>query len=126
MREGGDAALFAHGAMLEAAMDAADALSERGISVKVINCAVMKPFDYTGFAKLCEGAGAVATAEEHTYIGGLASAAALSLRESRIPMDFVAVMDTFGQSARSAAELYEYYGLTSDNIAKKIIRLLRA
>ena len=124
LREGSDVAIFAFGVMLDAAMDAAEVLETRGVSARVINCATMKPFDYAGCAKLCENMKAVVTAEEHTYIGGLASAVALSLRTSRAPMDFVAVMDSFGQSAHSAEELYEHYGLTAANIVKKTVDLL--
>jgi len=121
---GADVVLFAHGVMLEAAMDAAKLLAGKGASVRAVNCATMKPFDYKGCALLCRGAKAVVTAEEHTYIGGLASAVALALRKSAVPMDFVAIMDEFGQSARSAGELYEHYGLTADNIVKKAYWLL--
>ena len=124
MREGSDAAVFAYGVMLEAAMDAAAALEAQGISARVINCATMKPFDYAGCARLCGDVKAVVTAEEHTFIGGLASTVALSLRTARVPMDYVAIMDAFGQSAHSAAELYEHYGLTVDNIVKKVKGLL--
>ena len=126
MRDGSDVAIFAHGVMLDAAMDAASGLDGMGISAKVVNCATMKPFDYAGCASLCEGVKAAVTAEEHTYIGGLASAVALSLRASPTPMDFVAVMDEFGQSAHSSAELYEHYGLTAGNIVQKARKLLGA
>jgi transketolase len=124
LREGGDVALIAHGVMVDAAMDAAEALSARGISAKVINAATMKPFDYEGCARLCEGLRAVVTAEEHTFIGGLASAVALALRGRGTPMDFVAIMDEFGQSAHSANELYEHYGLTASAIEQKAAALL--
>jgi len=124
MRDGRDAVIFAHGLMLEAALRAAEALEADGINAKVVNCGTMKPFDYEGCAALCEGAGAVVTAEEHTYIGGLASAVALSLRKSAVPMDFTAIMDAFGQSARNAAELYQSYGLTAGDIVKKVKGLL--
>jgi transketolase len=124
IRKGSDAAIFAYGVMLDAAMDAAEELEKSGISAAVVNCATMKPFDYGGCAKICEGVKAAVTAEEHTYIGGLAAAVALSLRKSATPMDFLAVMDEFGQSARSVEELYVHYGLTANGITEKVKRLL--
>ena len=124
LRDGADIAIFAFGVMLDAAMDAAAVLESSGISARVVNCPTMKPFDYVGCARLCEDVKAVVTAEEHTYIGGLASAVALSLRASRVPMDFVAVADAFGQSAHSAEELYEHYGLTAENITRKALSLI--
>jgi len=125
LREGTDLAIAAHGALVETAMNAAEKLAAAGISAKVVNVATMKPFDYAGFADLANGVKAVVTAEDHNYIGGLASAASLALRQSAIPMDYVAIDDMFGQSAHSVAELMTHYGLTEDAIMEKAKRLLR-
>ena len=67
---------------------------------------------------------AVVTAEDHTFIGGLASTIALALRKSSVPMDYVAINDEFGQSAHNVTELMEYYGLAMNNIAEKVAALL--
>ena len=48
----------------------------------------MKPFNYEGVAELAQGMKGVVTAEEHSYIGGLAAATALALRRSSVPMDY--------------------------------------
>jgi len=124
LKEGTDVAIAAHGAMVDAAMKAAEKLSAAGISAKVLNVATMKPFDYAGFAEMAKSVKAVVTAEDHSYIGGLASAAALALRRSAVPMDYVAINDTFGQSAHSVAELMAHYGLTDEAIVEKVKSLL--
>lgn len=124
LREGADVALLAHGSAVAEAMQAAALLREKGISAKVVNVATMKPFDYEGVASLADTVKAVVTAEDHNYIGGLASAAALAMRRSSTPMDFVAVMDMFGQSAHSSKELMDYYGVSAIRIAEKAIYLL--
>lgn len=124
LRDGGDVAIFAHGSMVSSAMDAAEILSASGIEAKVVSVAVMKPFPYKEAAELAESANAVVTAEDHTYIGGLACAVAFALRKSRVPMDYVAIEDVFGQSAHSVQELMEHYGLTAENIAEKAGALL--
>lgn len=124
LREGTDVALLAHGPAVTEAMQAADLLKEKGISAKVVNVSTMKPFDYEGVAALAATVKAVVTAEDHNFIGGLASAAALALRRSSTPMDFVAVMDKFGQSAHSSKELMDYYGISAAKIAEKAINLL--
>ena len=67
----------------------------------------------------------VVTAEEHSYIGGLAAATALALRRSPVPMDFVALDDTFGESALKPEDLQVTYGLTADNIAAKAENLVK-
>ncbi len=124
LKDGRDVAIFAHGSMVETSMKAAELLEAQGISVKVVNAATMKPFDYQGAAEIAKTVRAVVTAEDHTYIGGLASAIALALRKSPLPMDYVAIEDQFGQSAHSAAELMNHYGLTAQNIAEKAKKLL--
>lgn len=124
LKEGTDVAIFAHGSMVGVAMKAAEMLAAEGISAKVVNVATMKPFDYKGVAEIAKSVKAVVTAEDHNYIGGLASAVALALRKSSVPMDYVAVEDVFGQSAHSAQELMEHYGLTAENIVNKAKNLL--
>jgi transketolase len=123
LREGKDILLLAHGVMVEKALAAADLLEKEGISAKVASVATMKPFNYEGAAKLAKGMKGVVTAEEHSYIGGLAAATAFALRQSKVPMDYVAVMDTFGESAHNAADLQNAYGLTAENIVEKAKKL---
>jgi transketolase len=124
LKDGRDVVMFAHGTMVDAAMKAALELEKNHISAKVVNVNTMKPFNYLSAVELTRGARAVITAEEHSYLGGLAIAVCLALRKTKVPMDYVAVEDNFGQSARSAAELMEHYGLTSRNIVNKAISLL--
>jgi transketolase len=124
LKDGRDVVMFAHGTMVDAAMKAALELEKNHISAKVVNVNTMKPFNYLSAIELTRGARAVITAEEHSYLGGLTSAVCLALRKTKVPMDYVAVEDSFGQSARSAAELMENYGLTSRNLVNKAISLL--
>ena len=93
-------------------------------SVKVLSIGTMKPFDYKLIANLAAGMKAVVTAEEHSYIGGLAAATALALRESTVPMDYLAVNDVFGESAHKVEDLHVAYGLTAENLAGKAGRLV--
>ncbi len=125
LRDGTDVAILAHGAMVAHSMEAAEQLAAQGISAKVVNVSTMKPFNYEGVAKIASSVKAVVTAEDHNYIGGLASAAALALRKTATPMDYVAVEDKFGQSAHSVEDLMSHYGLTAENIAAKSITLLQ-
>lgn len=124
LRPGKDIAILAHGVMVEAAMDAAMELEAAGISAQVVNISTMKPFAYEAVAQIATGVKGVITAEDHTYIGGLASATALALRQSTTPMDYVAIDDQFGQSAHSIQELMAHYGLTAAAITAKAKALL--
>ena len=124
LREGTDAVIFAMGTMLERALDAAAQLEKEGISVKVVNVSTLKPFNTQAALELIGSCRAVLVAEEASYIGGLTGAVATAMRKSAVPMDYVAIEDTFGQSAHSAEELMDYYGLTAQNIVNKLKAML--
>lgn len=124
LREGKDIVIFAHGTMVAIAMNAADMLKQKGISAKVVNVSTMKPFNYNAVAEMASKAKGVITAEEHTYIGGLASHVAFALKKSTVPMDYVAIEDQFGQSAYSVNELMKQYGLTAEHIFEKATKLV--
>ena len=125
LTDGSDVLILAHGSMTARGLEAAKILKSRGISAAVANIGVLKPFPYEAVSRLAEKFKAVVTAEEHTYIGGLASATALALRTSSTPMDYIAIDDSFGQSAGNVDELMSCYGLTPENIADKAEGLLK-
>jgi len=124
LRSGSDVAIIAHGAMIEAAMNAADILEKRGVFAAVMNAGTMKPFDYAGVTEIAQHVKAIVTAEDHSRIGGLAAHVAFALRKSGTPMDYVAIEDLFGQSARNPVELLEHYGLTAGAIVEKALAML--
>ena len=124
LKEGTDCVIFAMGTMIERALDAAQTLEQEGISVKIVNVATLKPFDYAGAEALTRGCKAVLVAEEATFIGGLTANIAMALRKSAVPMDYVAIEDVFGQSAKNADDLMNFYGLTAENIVKKLKAML--
>jgi transketolase len=125
LRQGSDVLLIAHGVMVEKALTAAAMLEKEGISAKVASVGTMKPFNYQGAAELARGMKGVVTVEEHSYIGGLAAAMAFALRRSSVPMDYVAMNDTFGESAHKPEDLQVAYGLTAENVAGKARNLLK-
>lgn len=124
LREGNDAALLACGVMVSKALQAADALAEKGISARVINVPCLKPFPEEEIRKLTAGVRAVVTCEEHSVIGGLGQAASWALRGDGRPLDAVAVQDEFGQSAYTHEELLAHYHLSAQDIAEKTAALL--
>ena len=90
----------------------------------LINIHTIKPLDTDAILKSVAKTGAVVTCEEHNIHGGLGeSVAQVLVRNSPAPQEFVAVNDTFGESAKPD-QLMEKYGLgVSDvvNAAKKAI-----
>jgi transketolase len=125
LRQGSDVLLLAHGVMVEKSLAAAALLEQDGISARVASVSTMKPFNYQGALALAEGMKAVVTAEEHNFLGGLAAAMAFSLRRSAVPMDYVAVNDSFGESAYKTEDLQAAHGLTAEVIAAKARQLLK-
>jgi len=112
-RRGNDVALVANGLMVWRAMEAAEKLKEdHGIEARVINNAFVKPMDEETITNAARECGAIVTAEEHQVIGGLSGAVAeVVAKNFPVPIEFVGVKDTFGESG-DGNELLEKYGLT--------------
>ena len=118
-REGSDVTIVANGYMVHLALEAADILSQEGISAEVINIHTFKPFDAELVASSAKKTGAIVTAEEHSIKGGLGSATCEAVCERYpVPVLRVGVEDKFGRSGQ-VPELLELYGLTAENIANK-------
>lgn len=119
VREGRDICLFACGVMVGKALEAADKLEKAGISARVINVRCLKPLGDAAIVEMARGIKAVVCCEEHSVIGGLGSAVAMALSSEDKRMGYVAIQDAFGQSAHSADDLMEHYGLTVSHIIDK-------
>ncbi len=118
MKEGSDVTIIATGHLVWEALQAADKLAEQGINAEIINIHTIKPLDDEMILKSVAKTGCVVTAEEHSVIGGLGdSVAQLLIRNNPTPLEYVAVMDIFGQSGRPDLLMKEY-GLESDDIVK--------
>lgn len=124
MRDGKDITVFAIGIMVEIALNVAERLEAKGISVRVVNVPTIKPLDRNAVIKLSEDTGRVLTAEEHSIIGGLGSSIAEALRNERICIEFQGINDQFGQSSNELKPLLDHYGLNEDTMEKKIIGLM--
>ncbi len=126
LTEGTDVTIIATGLLVERALAAAELLKAEGISAAVINMATIKPIDREIIVNAAKTTGAIVTAEEHNVIGGLGSAVAEVVAETKpVPVLRVGVEDTFGKSG-PALELLELFGLNAANIcdkAKKAIAL---
>lgn len=117
LAEGSDVSIIACGHMVWMAVEAAKMLAEKGISVDLINMHTIKPLDEEAIVKSLTKTGCVVTAEEHQINGGLGdSVANVAARRCPVPHEYVAVMDTFGESG-TPMQLLQKYGLTKENIA---------
>ena len=124
LREGKAATIIATGIMVERALLAADILNQKGTSVRVINIHTIKPIDSAEIIKAAWETGAIVTAEEHSVIGGLASAVAEVVVQNRpVPMEFIGIKDRFGQSG-TPAQLLEEYGLNPEHIVAAVEKVI--
>lgn len=124
LRPGRDVSIVACGLLVGEALEAAARLSQEGIDASVINLHTIKPLDGETLLEEARRTGAVVTAEEHQASGGLGGAVAEFLARTRaVPLEMVAVQDTFGESG-AERELQAKYGLTAKEIvaaARKVL-----
>lgn len=118
--------IFGAGPVLYEAILASRQLDERGIKVDVINLHTIKPINEQLVIKYAKLSGAVVTVEEHQVIGGLGSAVAeVLVKNFPVPMEFVGVEDSFGESALNPRELWQKFGLTKENIIEKVMKVIK-
>lgn len=121
LREGSDATIIGCGHILSEALKAAELLTEKKISVRVINMHTIKPLDEKAVLAAAKETHHLFTLEDHQIIGGLGGAVAeyLSTLSSHPPLTKFGMCDAFGQSG-SATELLEANNLNAQAIAKRI------
>jgi transketolase len=124
LNTGTDVTIAATGHLVWEALLAAEELESDGITAEVINIHTIKPLDEVLILESVKKTGAIVTAEEHNYIGGLGESIAGALSKSHpTPQEYVATQDTFGESG-TPAELMEKFGLNRNSIiaaSKKVI-----
>ena len=124
VRPGKDCAVFACGAMVYEALVAAGELAGQGIDVQVVDLHTIKPLDEEALLTAARTCGAIVTAEEHQMAGGLFGAVSEVLAlNAPVPVEAVAVRDTFGESGPPEA-LMDRYGLNAGAIAQAVRRCL--
>ena len=125
LTEGNDVTIVATGHLVWEALQASEQLEEMGISAEVINTHTIKPLDKEAILKSVKKTGCIVTCEEHNKFGGLGeSIARLLVTTIPTPQEFVAVNDTFGESA-TPAQLLEKYNLNDKAIVKAVQKVIK-
>ena len=88
LRNGKDITLISTGSIISSVLKAEEQLKREGYSVRVVNISCIKPFDKECIVKAAEETGKILVVEEHSTIGGLASAAADAIAESGLGIQF--------------------------------------
>ncbi len=128
LRDGADVGLIGTGTQTIRVLAAAEELATEGIDAAVLHLPTLKPLDVAAIVGLAERTGAIATAEDHSIVGGLGGAVAEALGEHRpTPLRRVGLRDVFGESAPNDA-LLDKYGLTAGHVAaaaRELVQSLR-
>ncbi len=118
LHEGTDIAIIGAGPIIYSALVAAHRLREQGIACRVINSPSVKPMDEDTIEKAAKECGAIVTCEEHQIMAGIGSAIAeVVARSYPVPMEFVGMKNSFGESGEPEELLKKYHMDTEAIIA---------
>lgn len=119
VRPGRDGAILAYGHMVQTALEAADLLEKKGVSIEVVNGRFVKPLDEEGILALADRHDKVVTLEDHTVMGGFGSAVLEMLSQHgpvRAQFQLMGVPDRWLQHA-SRKQIIEEVGLDALSVA---------
>jgi len=125
LSKGRDVSIFATGHLVWEALEASKKLNEHNISCDVINITTIKPLDNDLILKSVKKTKCAVVAEEHQILGGLGcSIAQLTSQKFPIPIDFVAINDSFGESG-NPMELMKKYKIDKNSIVSAVKKVIK-
>ena len=125
LSKGRDVSIFATGHLVWEALEASKKLNEHNISCDVINITTIKPLDNDLILKSVKKTKCAVVAEEHQILGGLGcSIAQLTSQKFPIPIDFVGVNDSFGESG-NPMELMKKYKIDKNSIVSAVKKVIK-
>jgi 1-deoxy-D-xylulose-5-phosphate synthase len=122
IRDGRDVAIIAIGTMVAPSVEAAERLSEEGISAAVINARFVKPLDEEMILSMAKKTGCLVTVEEHALMGGFGSAVLESLDAhgvTGIKTHRIGLPDLYIEHGPQAV-LRQKYGLDANGILSSV------
>lgn len=120
--EGSDVSIFATGHLVWEAILAEEILREKGVNAEIINIHTIKPLDVKAILDSVAKTGCAVSAEEHQVNGGLGDSIAQTLAmHNPLPLEYVAVKDSFGESG-VPEQLMEKYGLNAAHIVEAALK----
>ena len=128
IRHGNDLAIFAIGAMVAPALEAAQKLSSSGIEATVVNARFAKPLDSELIIDLASHIKRIVTVEENTLSGGFGSSLVSLLQKSGISdikVRSIGLPDDFIDHGTQSI-LRSRYGLDAKGITRQVLTLFPA
>jgi len=128
VRRGEGVAILAIGAMVSAAVQAAQELASRGLEATVVNARFAKPLDSELILDLVRRIKRLVTVEENTLSGGFGSSVVDLLQKSGthdVQVKSIGLPDEFVEQGNQAL-LRGKYGLDAEGIAKQVLSFFPA
>ena len=122
--EGSDVLIVACGEMVRPAKDAAELLKAKGISAGVLDMYCVKPLDREGLLKAAKGKKLVVAVEEHAPFGGLGSMVAQVISAEDPKRVLCLALPDAPVITGTSKEVFRYYGLDAEGIAKTVSEAL--
>jgi len=125
IRTGTDVCILNAGSLLPSAMEVAEILKGKGISVQVVSLHTVKPLDeellYDVFKKFTH----VFTLEEHSIMGGLGGSVAEWLSDHndfKARLTRIGTSDTFMVEAGGQEHARHFFGISKEQIVERILK----
>ncbi|HAC69593.1 transketolase family protein [Pseudomonas sp. JBR1] len=122
LRDGRDVLIISSGIMTMRALEVADAMADGSADVAVLHVPTIKPLDEATLIEQCRRSGRlVVVAENHSTVGGLSEAVALTLLRARVHPEFrqIALPDRF-LDAGALPTLHDRYGISTAAMVARI------
>ncbi|WP_186578079.1 1-deoxy-D-xylulose-5-phosphate synthase [Aquibacillus kalidii] len=126
LKEGSDAVLLTFGTTIQMAVEAHKALSEKGISLRVVNARFIKPLDENMLHDIMSSNIPILTLEESVLQGGFGSAIlefAESNQYDHVDIKRMGIPDRFIEHG-NVEQLLEEIGLTTDEVVNQVQHLV--
>lgn len=121
---GTDITLIGTGETVFHCLEAGKILRDQGIEARVIDMHTLKPLDTEAIIHAATETGAIITVEEHSIFGGLGSMVALVVAQNcPVPVKIIGIPDENAVHG-SPAEIFDYYGISADNLASQANKLI--
>lgn len=124
VRDGEDVLLVACGEMVRPAVDAAEILEKSGVSASVLDMYCVKPLDREAIVRQASKAKAVVSIEEHSPFGGLGSMVAQVVGQECPKTCVTMALPDSPVITGTSKEVFDYYGLNGEGIAKRALEAL--
>lgn len=122
--EGSDVTIISTGSTTQAAIQAVDALKQKGVSAQLIGMMTVSPIDKELIVGAAKKTGKIITIEEHYVDGGLGTIVTEVLSEMReVSIRRIGVPKLYATSG-SYADLLRYYRLDSASIVEQAMEFL--